>query len=300
LVGIFGLFITYNLSFGWSRKKSVAFANFDAISKVTRQIIFPRRITPLIVRSVILFFLILGMSGFGIWHEGKVSGIDYIIAIDSSGSMLADDFEPNRLEVAKRTAVDFVDSLDAQANIGVVSFTGTPIVDQSLTKDKDLVKNAILDIGGTYSAGTSIGDALILSASILDSGIDTNNSRAIILLTDGRINVGIESQVAINYVRERGIVVHTIGIGTEEGGVFAGDMAVSTIDFVSLQALANETGGESYLVDSEDSLKNAYSEIYTIEEGQVFFDAGKYLLLFAFLFLLGEWILANTRYKTII
>jgi Ca-activated chloride channel homolog len=300
LVGIFALIISYNISFGWNKKKSVKFANFDAISKVTRQTLFPRRTLPLLIRGLVLVFIILGISGFGIWYNGTVSDIDYILAIDSSGSMLADDFEPTRLEAAKAAAIDFVDGLGAETNLGVISFTGTAVLDQPLTTDKQLVKEAISGIGGVYAAGTSIGDALTLASSIFGTSELMGKSRAVILLTDGQTNVGLPIDDAVTYAEEQGVVVHVMGIGTEEGGTFIDDLAISTIDYDTLGALAEDTGGNFYLIGSEEEMRMAYAEISNSSEGRVFVDSGRYLLLIACIFLLVEWILANTRYKTII
>ena len=300
MIGIFALIISYNISFGWNRKKSVKFANFDAISKVTRQTLFPRKTLPLLIRGLVLVFIILGISGFGIWYNGIVSDTDYILAIDSSGSMLADDFDPSRLEVAKLTAIDFVDGLGAETNIGVISFTGTAVLDQPLTTDKQLVKEAISEIGGIYAAGTSIGDALTLASSIFGTSELMGKSRAVILLTDGQTNVGLPIDDAVAYAEEQGVIVHVLGIGTEEGGTFVDDLAISTIDYETLEILAKDTGGNFYLIGTEEDMKMAYAEISGSSEGRVFLDAGRYLLLIACIFLLVEWILANTRYKTII
>jgi Ca-activated chloride channel homolog len=292
--------ISHNISFGWNKKKSIKFANFDAISKVTRQTLFPRRTLPLLIRGVVLVFIILGISGFGVWYDGKISEMDYILAIDSSGSMLADDFDPNRLEVAKRTAIDFVEGLEVETNIGVISFSGTAVLDQPLTIDKRLVKDAINEIGGIYASGTSIGDALTLASSIFGTSELMGKSRAVILLTDGQSNVGLPIEEAVEYSKEHGVVVHVLGIGTEEGGTFLGDLAISTINYEALEILTEDTGGNFYLIGTEEDMEQAYFEISDSNEGRIFFDAGRYLILIACIFLLVEWILANTRYKTII
>jgi Ca-activated chloride channel homolog len=276
------------------------FANFDAISKVTRQTLFPRKTLPLLIRGGVLIFIILGISGFGVWYDGNVSDTDYILAIDSSGSMLADDFEPSRLEAAKKTAIDFIDGLSSETNIGVISFTGTAVLDQPLTTDKQLVEESILEIGGVYAAGTSIGDALTLASSIFGSTELLGKSRAVILLTDGQTNVGLPLDEAIEYASERGVLVHVMGIGTEEGGMFVDELAISTINYETLEKLAKETGGNFYLIGSEEEMAMAYDEISSSSKGRVFLDAGRYLLLIACIFLLVEWVLANTKYKTII
>jgi len=112
--------------------------------------------------------------------------------------------------------------------------------------------------------------------------------------------VGLPIDDAVTYAEEQGVVVHVMGIGTEEGGTFIDDLAISTIDYDTLGALAEDTGGNFYLIGSEEEMRMAYAEISNSSEGRVFVDSGRYLLLIACIFLLVEWILANTRYKTII
>jgi Ca-activated chloride channel homolog len=300
LVSVFLLILTYNLSFGWSRKKAIRFANFDAISQATKRTILPRRIIPLIVKCIILVFVVLSVSGMGIWYQGYSSEMDYVLAIDASGSMLADDYSPNRLEVAKESAKYFVDSLGPGVKIGVISFSGSSFIDQSLVDDKMGVKNSIDAIEVVNIGGTAIGDAIVLSSNIFKLSVDETRGRSVVLLTDGQSNVGIDIGSAINYAVDNGIVVNTIGVGTEEGGEFSEGLAVSKLDEETLGRISEETGGSFFLVSSEEQLKEAYLEILDLTKTKVYFDARIYLMIAAFILLLLEWTLDNTRYKTIV
>ena len=240
------------------------------------------------------------MSGLGIWYDGYASDLDYIIAIDASGSMLADDYEPNRLEAAKEAALDFIDLLDAETNVGVISFAGTSFISQTITNDKENIKEAINSLRIMNVGGTGIGDAIVLASNVFSIAGGENKGRSIILLTDGQSNVGIEVEDAVEYAVSNGVLVHTLGVGTEEGGSFVSELAISQLNPEKLQLIAERTGGTFYLIQNEQELKSAYSSIFTSTETRVFFDARIYLLIVAFILILGDWILVSTRYKTII
>ena len=300
LAGIFLIILSHYISFGWNKRKALKFANFDAIFKVTRQKLFPRSYVPLVFKIIILVLVVFSASGLGIWYDGYSSDNDYILAIDASGSMLADDYEPNRLEAAKNAAKGFIDALNFDVNVGVISFAGTPFLVQSLINDKANIRDAVGAIEPINIGGTATGDALILAINafkVSDSGL---KGRSIILLTDGQSNVGIDLEDAIDYAVSNGVVINTLGVGTEEGGSFVYGEVTSQLDPSTLEKLADETGGEFYLVENENELNQAYSSILSDSRSRVFLDARNYLLLLVFILLLVETILANTRYKTII
>ena len=113
LTAVFILLLTHSISFGWSRKRALRFANFEAISWATRTTFLPKSILHLLIRIFILVFMILAAAGLGIWYNGTASDFDYMVIIDASGSMLAQDYEPNRLGAAKESASTFVELLNA-------------------------------------------------------------------------------------------------------------------------------------------------------------------------------------------
>lgn len=301
-VGIFFLFLSHHISVGWNRKHAMKFANFDAIAKVTRHNFFSRSYVPLIIRALILVFLVLSAAGFGFWYTGNASNLDYIIAIDSSGSMLAEDYEPNRLVAAKDSAVSFIDLLDFQTNVGIISFAGTSFINEGLTDDKTKVKEAVKSIEIINVGGTGIGDAIVLATNAfkVSEVPETDRGRSIILLTDGQSNVGITVEAAAEYAAQEGVLIYALGIGTEEGGIFTEDMIASQLDASTLEILADKTGGTFYFIDNKQALETAYLDIFSSVKTRVFFDARIYLIIISFLLLLLEWTLSNTRYKTII
>lgn len=297
---VFVLVITYYISIGWNRKRAIKFANFEAIAKVTKKKLFPISSLPLIIRTTIIVLIILAAAGIGVWYSGQSSDIDYMLLIDASGSMLATDYEPNRLEAAKDAAKSFIDNLEGKTEAGVIAFAGTPLILQQLTGEKSVIKDAISDIGPISTGGTAIGEAMVLGINIFQSGNNETKAKAIILLTDGQNNVGIRVKDATEYAASVGTIVHTIGIGTEEGATFLDDQAVSQINKEALEEIAYKTGGTFYLVTDKEGLKKAYANIFSTSRGQVFLDVKKYALLIAILLLGIDWILTNTKYKTII
>lgn len=285
---------------GWSRKKAIKFANFEAIAKVTQRKLFPNSIIPLIIRIIAIVLVILAISEVGIWYSGQVSSNDYILIMDASGSMLANDYEPNRIEAAKEAANIFVDLIDSQTKIGVAAFAGTPLLIQSLTNDKEKINEALRSVKIIESGGTAIGDSIALGVNVFEAQEESDRGKAIILLTDGQSNVGMSIEDAIEYASSNGVAIYTIGIGTEEGGQFIDEKAVSQINTETLEKIASETGGEFHLSTNKEGLIESYKLTFKAEKGQIFFDAKKYLLIIAFILLLIEWIISNTQYKTIV
>lgn len=300
LIGVFVLILTHYISFGWSKKHSLKFANFDAISNVTRQTLIPKNNLPLLSRIIILICVILSLAGTGVWYDGYTSNLDYVVIIDASGSMTANDFQPNRLEAAKQAAISFIEVLDAQANVGVISFAGSSFIDLALTNEKSDVKEAINNVNIINTGGTAVGDAVVLASNLFKISETQDKGRSVILLTDGQSNVGITIEDAINYAEKNGVVVNTIGIGTPEGGNFIDENVITQLDNSTLKKLSEETGGKFYVITNKEELKNAYLSIFETSKTRVYIDATKYMLLLVFILLLLEWALTSTRYKTII
>ena len=245
--------------------------------------ILNKNIIILVLRLWALIFLILATAGATLWYTGQSSAFDYVLAIDASSSMLADDFQPTRLVAAKSAAITFVENLPSQSRVGLVTFAGTAFATQFLSTDMSLLEDAIQEIEGARVSGTDIGNALVTSSNLL---IESQKPRAIILLTDGQDNVGVTVDVALDYVRRNQVVVHTIGIGTEEGGSFIRSGLISQLDTETLQKIASETNGEYFLAENQQDLEEAYLSIISVQEQLIpprpttLFSAGGSLPLF--------------------
>jgi len=204
--------------------------------------------------------------------EGE--GIDIVLCIDVSGSMLAQDFHPNRLEAAKRVAVDFVRNRPAD-RIGLVIFSVLCFTQCPVTSDHAVLESQILQIdGGFLVDGTAIGSGLTTSVDRLRSS--EAKSKIVILLTDGENNGGlIDPKTAKEIAKSYNIKVYTIGIGSDgyantpvqgPGGQVIMQQEKVNIDEALLKEIASETGGKYFRAKDDQALAGIYSEIDQLEK----------------------------------
>ncbi len=200
-------------------------------------------------------------------------GIDIILTIDVSLSMLAMDFEPNRLEAAKNVAMEFVDNRFAD-RIGLVAYAGEAYTACPATLDHTILKQQIQQIGNeNLEPGTAIGTGLGTAVTRLRN--DSLPSKVIILLTDGSNNAGqIDPLTAAALAKEKNIRVYTIGVGSNGEaptpvitpfGIRYERMQVE-IDETTLKEIATTTGGKYFRATDENSLKAIYKEIEQLEK----------------------------------
>ena len=148
------------------------------------------------------------------WQKSSTEGVDVIVALDISGSMLSRDFSPNRLEAAKTVAAQFIAGREYD-NIGLVVFAGEGFTMCPMTTDHAVLLNLLKDVDcGMLVDGTAVGDGLATAVNRIKDG--PAKSKTIILLTDGTNNAGIVDPVtAAEIARNYGIRIYTIGVGTE-------------------------------------------------------------------------------------
>jgi len=303
LVSIPMLIITHYFVLGYLKRRAIKFANFEAIKRVTGtklELKNARKISKnlflLFVRIFVLLFLIFSIAGPVLWYSGQGSEFDFVIAIDASSSMLADDFMPYRLGAARKASSLFVENLKAKTNVGVVSFAGTSFVEQDLTDELKKAEDAINNIRIKRVGGTDIGGAIITSTNIL---LNQENSRVIILLTDGQSTVGTPVDIAIEYANKNYVTVNTIGIGTEEGGTFIKGDLLSKLDEPTLIDIAQKTDGKYYRAENEESLSNAFEEISANSQKKIPVNLSMGLMMTALALLFVEWGMINTKYRTL-
>lgn len=279
------------------RRRALKFANFEVIERATGGQVLNKNIVLLIIRLCAMVLFIFSIAGTIVWYEAQTSDFDYVIVLDASSSMLVQDFKPNRIEVAKSAAIEFVDRLPSHTQVGLVSFAGTSFVEQFLTDDQGLIKDKIMEIGIKPVGGTDIGEALVTAANMLLA--EDVRSRSIILLTDGQSNVGTDPEFGAEYANEHQITVFTIGMATVEGGQFSKIEAISRLDEDTLKSIAENTGGAYYRAQNEADLQQAYSDIATSTEQKVSVNLQLPLSLVALFLLFVEWGLINTKYRTL-
>ena len=290
------LVIIHFWSLKYTKRRALKFANFEAIERVVGKRLISKNWTLLFVRSAVLLFLVFSAAGTVYWYNGVGSDFDYVLLIDGSTSMLADDFSPNRIGAAKEAALSFLDSLRGQANIGVATFTGTTFVKQRLTEDEGAVRNAIEEINVEEIGGTAIGDAMVTAANTFFEKEDGN---VIVLLTDGRSNVGVNPIDAIDHLSEKKVMVYTIGVGTEEGGSFVNNEILSTLDEETLIRIAEDTGGQYFKASNIDELKSAFSNVGNFRNKRLNKPLSVPFMFIALFILLIEWGLMNSKYRSL-
>ncbi|MWB93543.1 VWA domain-containing protein [Flavobacterium sp. GA093] len=244
-------------------------------------------------------------------------GVDIVMAIDVSGSMLAKDLKPNRMEALKRVAADFVEERPND-RIGLVLYASEAYTKTPVTSDKAIILEAIKSIkyDQVLQDGTGIGMGLATAVNRLKDS--KAKSRVIILLTDGVNNAGfIEPETAADIAKQYGIKVYTVGIGTNgmaefpyayaPNGGFLFKMQKVEIDEQLMKSIARKTDGKYFRATSNDKLAEIYNSINKLETTEIeelkFYDYDEkyrpFVLLAAFLLLL-EVGLRNTVYRSFI
>lgn len=205
-------------------------------------------------------------------------GIDMIMSMDLSSSMLAQDFPPNRLEASKQLAADFV-SKRPYDRIGLVVFAGEAFTQCPLTTDHEVIKTYLAGLQcGALDDGTAIGMGLATAVNRLKDS--PAKSKVIILLTDGVNNTGYQSpDLAAQLAQEFGIRVYTIGIGStgetlapvsrRSDGQYIFGLAKVEIDEALLQQIANMTQGRYFRATSAESLEKIYGYIDELEKTEI-------------------------------
>lgn len=240
-------------------------------------------------------------------------GIDIVIALDISSSMLARDFNPDRLEAAKNVAMEFISGREYD-RMGLVVFAGEAFTQCPLTTDRAVLLNLFKDIqSGMIEDGTAIGNGLATSVARLKDSEAI--SRVVILLTDGENNRGEVAPVtAAEIAKTFGIRVYTVGVGTigtapypvqTQFGVQLRDMEVK-IDEETLQEISNITDGKYFRATSNSKLEEIYKEIDALEKSKIeiheFSRKSEEFLPFAILgvlFLLASLFLRVTIFRSI-
>ncbi len=244
-------------------------------------------------------------------------GIDIVMAIDVSSSMLAQDLKPNRLNALKEVASDFID--DRQNDrIGLVVYAGESYTKTPITSDKRIVKNALRSIRyeGVINDGTAIGMGLATAVNRLKDS--RAQSKVIILLTDGVNNSGfIEPKIAAELAVEFKIKTYTIGLGSNgtakapvgvlPNGKFQYGLTKVEIDEELLQSIADDTGGLYFRATDSKKLKDIYDEINKLEKTEVeefkyynYEEKYRSLILIAMGLLFMEWVMKHTIFRSFI
>lgn len=271
---------------GSAKKNSLKFANFEAIARIKGIPIYSKGIGVLVINIIIILLTVFFISGLTLHKEMDASTFSYIIAIDSSQSMGATDIPPTRLSAAKEVSTDFINALPSESRVGIISFAGNTLVEQKISKNKDLLKSSIKDIKLNEFGGTDVYEAIIISINLLEN----EENKAVIILSDGQINIGnIENIIEI--ARENDIVIHTIGMGTIEGGLTT--YGISKLDEDKLKALSYNTNGNFFKISNLAEMREAFNEIINLKTKIGSIDLTFYLGISIIIFIFIQQIFIN-------
>ena len=283
-------------------KRAMTFGNYETLKKVAGEDFLKASRIVLILKLLALTSLIVAISSPELQEEVPSSDSDYVLALDTSASMMADDIEPSRLEASKSSALAFVDEAPNSTNIGVIGYSGEIEEYSGLTSNHEEAEAAIRSASIGDEAGTATGDAIQSASSLL---IGSNQSRTVILITDGKKNVGSSLDDAVEFAKNHNVTVNPIGIGdsnytSEEVGEiddFEGEEAeFPDLNMTRLQRIADSTGGNVTAAVDEESLEESIIETELSKERR---DISHYFVIFALVLLILEWALATTKYDVL-
>ena len=311
---------------GWhvfTRKKSQAVLKISSLEGFRSKSSFLSRLQPLlfVLRILSLVLIVLALARpqtMDVSTRTKTNkGIDIVMAIDISSSMLAQDLKPNRLTALKRVAASFIDDRVSD-RIGLVIYAGESYTKTPITSDRAIVKNALskIEFEGLIDDGTAIGMGLATAVNRLKDS--RAKSKVIILLTDGVNNSGfIDPKIASELAVEYEIKTYTIGLGSNgtarapvgilPNGKFQYGLTKVEIDEELLKNIAVNTGGLYFRATNNKKLEEIYNEINKLEKTEI--EEFKYynyeekfrpLILLALTLLIIEWLMRNTLFRSFI
>lgn len=262
-----------------SKQATIRMSSLEPFQRAPRSWKNYLRHLPFVLRIFVTTLLIVVLArpqSTDNWESSTTEGIDIIMAMDISSSMLAADLQPNRLEAAKDVAAEFINGRPND-NIGLVSFAGESFTQCPLTTDHAVLLNLFGKMeSGMIEDGTAIGVGI---ANAINRIKESNaKSKVIILLTDGSNNRGdIAPVTAAEIAKAFGIRIYTIGVGTQGTAPYPVQTAFGTqyqnvpveIDEVTLKQIASTTGGAYFRATDNAKLKEIYTEIDQMERTKI-------------------------------
>ena len=316
---LFPLLIVWELYTNKIKQAHLQLSSIKALNKKTFRIYLHPIL--FILRLISLSLIIVGLARpqtSEVSIKSKTNkGIDIVMSIDVSSSMLAQDLKPNRLSALKRVASDFVDDRISD-RIGLVIYAGESYTLTPITSDKNIIKNSLSEIQyqGLIEDGTAIGMGLATSVNRLKDS--KAKSKVIILLTDGVNNSGfIDPKIASELASEYEIKTYTIGLGTNgmarapigilPNGNFQYGMTKVEIDETLLRSIADLTGGKYFRATDNNKLEEIYSVINKLEKTEIeefkytnYNEKYRSFIYIAFLLIVFEYILRNTLFRSFV
>ena len=274
ILAILPLVFIYKSFLSRSKDGSFRISSKSIISeKMIRKGIYKKRLLSFI-QYLSMFLIILGLSRPRLiesLQEKNIEIVDIVLVIDISSSMLATDFQPNRLEVVKKTAKDFITQRKGD-RLGILVFAGESFIQCPLTIDNEVLLSLMSEIKVAQQSydGTAIGMAIANATNRLRNS--DAKSKVMILLSDGSNNAGeLDPNTAADLAKQFGIKIYTIGAGTNQDVSFIPGRGYirNEIDEETLKAIAKQTGGQYFRATNTEGLKEIYSTINALERTEV-------------------------------
>lgn len=306
LLGIPVLIMSHIVFMRNAKSKGLKFANFEALKRINGENFLTTNVSHLILRCFIIFFLVLAVSGAQLNYEAQVSQNTVVFALDSSPSMSTQDFDPNRFEFARNFIRSVVDNIEFNTRYGLISYGGITKVHQQPTDSLVEFRNSLREPQLIQAGGTDMSSAIVNAVNVLN--LEDEGGKTIVLVSDGTETtsafIGNPLQRAVEYANNNNVIIHTIGIGTEDD---------SPIGFLpeyynlsnwyrpgNLELLSDETGGTFLEINDPLAVNNTINQIGgELETSIVPYDLTFGAILMVLFIIFIEWGLANTIYRRI-
>ncbi len=311
--------VIFMLMMNWKKKAIRRFGDISLVNRLMPAKSQSRPVVKFVILMLAYIFLVFGVANpqtGSKLEEMKRKGIDMIIALDVSNSMLAEDIEPNRLERAKQAISKLIDRLDGD-RIGIIIFAGKAYLQLPITTDYSAAKLFLFSISTDVvpAQGTAIGEAIQTAVSSFD---DNDHSKAIIIITDGENHEGNAVEAA-QAAAEKDIKIYTIGMGSIEGAPIPiynkygnqtgykkdsqGNTVITKLDKKMLQQIASSGDGIFVRADNvKAGLNKIFEKINKLEETEFkskvysdYEDRFQYLLGAALILILIEIVIADRK-----
>jgi Ca-activated chloride channel family protein len=287
-----------------AQKKAMRFANFEALKRIDGKKHLVKNHLVLVLRILAILAFIVSIAGVTVYYDGMRNDFDYILALDTSSSMVNTDIAPTRLEAAKQGAITFLNSLDTTAKVGLITFSGVTQVIEPLSLNHLNTHISVSLINISRLSGTDISGAIVTATNLL---MESNQGKSIILFTDGvdTVNSFMDDAIeqSVIYALENDVVIHTVGFGTQGAPVgylpelygLKTDMDRQTLIYIS-----NQTGGKSFFPETTQDLFISFDELTgNAHEASIPIELHNYGVLIGLLFLLIEWVFINLRFRKV-
>ena len=317
------IILLFILTTRWQKKAIQLFGQTELIHKLMPMASFAKQRIKFIILCLSFIVLIIGIANPQIgskMEEVKREGVDLMIAIDLSNSMLAEDLQPNRLMRAKQSISNLIDRLDGD-RIGLIVFAGDAYVQLPITTDYSAAKLFLSTINTDIipTQGTAIGKAIELAISSFETQ-DNEQNKAIIIITDGE-NHEDDAIEKAQEAQSLGIFVHTIGMGSADGGPIPvknkygnvidyrkdkqGNTIITRLNESMLKDIAQSGGGAYIRANStQNSLNTLFGEINKMEKKEIgtkvftdYKDRFQWFIGISIILLIFEILISNTKNK---